>query len=76
MGRIACNKSQRMYRRFNDFVRGELKRKKIKHEELAEYLNLTRPALTLKLNDTTAWSLEQALDTIEFLEADIAEIFK
>lgn len=76
MARVMYDMPTRQYRRFNDFVRGELRRKKIKQENLAEYLKITRTALTLKLNGTNSWSLEQALNAIEFLDGDVAEIFK
>lgn len=73
--RVSCDKTARKMRRFNDFVRGELRRKKLKHKDLAEYLNINTSAVTQKLSGDHSWTGEQMLDTIEFLEADAAEIF-
>jgi len=62
------------YRRFNDYVRGELKRRKIHQEVLADYLGVTRATLTYRLNGQIEWYLKDALKTAEFFEVGIEEI--
>ena len=62
------------YRRFNDHVRGELKRRKIHQEVLADYLGVTRATLTYSLNGQIEWYLKDALKTAEFFEVGIEEI--
>ena len=63
------------YRRFNDYVRGELKRKHKSQEMLANYLNMKRPSLTLRLLGKVEWTFREVLDTLEYLETEITEIF-
>lgn len=74
--RTTCDKSKRACRRFNDTVRGELRRKKLKQTELAEYLNITQAEVARKLNSDHSWSLEQAFNVIEFLDLTIEEAFE
>ena len=67
--RVATN-----YRRFNDSVRGELRRKKLKHEDLAVYLNVERSTITNRLSGKIEWSLRDAFKAAEFLDVDLKEI--
>ena len=74
MPRTNVDKVATNYRRFNDFVRGELRRRKIRQDSLAEYLNVSRSTITNRLNGNIEWSLRDAFKTIEFLGADLTEI--
>lgn len=74
MPRTNIDKVATNYRRFNDFIRGELRRKKLKQENLAEYLNVNRSTLTNRLNGRIEWSLRDAFKAVEFLGADLKEI--
>lgn len=62
------------YRRFNDFIRGELRRKKLNHDALADYLGVSRSTISNRLNGNIEWSLRDAFRAAEFLEADLKEI--
>ena len=68
------SKTQKEYLRFNDFLRGELKRRKIKQEEAATYLNLSRMSFVKRLSGTTEWSFMEVLEVMDFLDLDITEV--
>lgn len=74
MPRTNVDKVATNYRRFNDFIRGELRRKRLNQEDLANYLNVNRSTLTNRLNGRIEWSLRDAFKAVEFLEADLKEI--
>jgi CRP-like cAMP-binding protein len=62
------------YRRFNNFVRGELRARRLKHQDLADYLGIDRSTLTARLLGRIEWSLRDAFRTLEFLGSDFDEI--
>ena len=62
------------YRRFNNFVRGELRARHLKHEDLANYLGIERSTLTARLLGRIEWSLRDAFKALEFLESDFGDI--
>lgn len=74
MPRTNVDKVQTQYRRFNDFIRGEMKRKKISQMMLAQYLGIGQPALSLRMNGENEWSLRDAFKAAEFLDVDLKEI--
>lgn len=74
MPRTNLSKSGKLVRRFNDWVRGELRTKKIKQKDLAEYLNISQPIISLRLRGLCEWSLRDALEVCEFFDTDIEEI--
>ena len=74
MPRTLVNKTQYRYSRFNDFVRGELKRRHQNLNTLADYLNMSRPSLSLRLLGEVEWTFKEVLNTLEYLEVDINEI--
>ena len=43
------NQAEQEYRKLNDFIRGEMKRKKISQIKLAESLNLSQVAISNSL---------------------------
>ena len=74
MPRTNVDRVATSYRRFNDFIRGELRRRKLKQSDLANYLDVNRSTLSKKMNGDLGWSLRDALKAMEFLDADIKEI--
>lgn len=62
------------YRRFNNFVRGELRARHLKHEDLANYLGIERSTLTARLLGRIEWSLRDALRVLEFFGCGFDEI--
>ena len=59
---------------FNDFIRGELRRQKKRHKDLAEYLGISTATLSQKLNNEVEWSLKQFLKVCEFFGKEIEEV--
>ena len=52
------NTADRTYKQLNDFIRGEMKRKKIKQEDVAYRLNLQQATISQKLNGKVEWKLQ------------------
>ena len=73
MPRTRVDKTAYMITRFNDYVRGELKRRKKPQKALADYLGISRPSLSLRLLGEVKWTMEEVLETFEFLEFDTLE---
>ena len=74
MPRTKVDIPKTLYRKFNDWVRGELKRRHQTQNSLAEYLNISRSSLTLRLLGQVEWSFLEVLNTMEYFGVDIAEI--
>lgn len=74
MVRATCDTIGTQIRRFNDFVRGELKRRHIGQQTLADYLGVSRSTLSYRLNGQIEWSLRDAFSVMEFLEASFKEL--
>ena len=74
MPRTNVNQCQAQYRRFNDWVRGELKLRHDSQENLAQYLNLNRKSLYKRLSGKVEWTFKEVLNTAEYFGVDIAEI--
>ena len=74
MPKTNVNRIAIQYRRFNDWVRGELKYRHMNQAELAEYLNLSRSSLTLRLLGKVEWTFKEVLNTCEFFDRTLEEI--
>lgn len=74
MVRATCDITGTKCRKFNDFVRGELRRRKIKQEDLADYLGVGRCTITSRLNGTIEWYLRDAINVAEFFGVTLDEI--
>lgn len=59
---------------FNDFIRGELKRKKISQSDCAYRLGIPQSALSYRLSGHTEWTLREVFLMCEILEMDIGDI--
>lgn len=53
-------------RRFNDYVRGELKRRHIGQQTLADYLGVSRSTLSYRLSGQIEWSYRDYLKVCEY----------
>lgn len=74
MARATCDTIGTKIRKFNDYIRGELKRRKISQDALADYLGVSRSTLTYRLNGRIEWSLRDTLKVMEFLDFNLNEI--
>lgn len=62
------NKVSRDYNQLNDYLRGELRRKKISQEALAYSLNISRVSVSSKLSGKKDWTVWELLNIFELLE--------
>ena len=67
MARVTLDRPTVRYRRFNDWLRGELKRRKITQSDLAKFLNLSRVSLVKRLAGETEWSFREVLTILDYL---------
>lgn len=74
MVRASCDITGTQIKRFNDFVRGELRRRNLKQDALADYLGVTRSTLSYRLCGKVKWLFEDVLDTCQFFDKPIEEI--
>jgi transcriptional regulator with XRE-family HTH domain len=75
MPRTNVNRVKNQYRRFNDWLRWEMKHKKVRQAELAEYLNISQATLSKRMNGEIQWLLEDALEVLEYFNASFEEVF-
>ena len=53
-------------RKFNDWVRGEMKRQHKKQVDLASYIGINQAGLSLKLGNKRPWTLKEYFNVLEF----------
>ena len=68
MPRSRLDKASNTAIAFSDRVRGELARKRLKRQGLADYMGMTPQAIGQKLLNRTEWSLSEMVDACEYLE--------
>lgn len=68
------DKTAKEYRMFNDWLRAELKRRKINQTTMAYYLNLSRKSLVMRLSGKVEWSFREVLEVLDYLECQITEV--
>ena len=73
MPRTNVDQVERQMRRFTDWLRGEMKRKKVTQRKLAEYLDITQQALSLKMRGLSGWQLRDVLNICEYFEVSLEE---
>lgn len=66
MARQTCDTIGTEIRRFNDYVRGELKRRHLNQEALADYLGISRSTLSYRLSGQIEWSYRDYLKVKEY----------
>ena len=74
MVRANCDITGTQIKRFNDFIRGELKRRNLKMDALADYLGMTRSNLSYLLNGKVQWLFKNVLNVCQFFDKPIEEI--
>lgn len=67
MPKVFITSEQREINRFNDYVRGELRRRNLRHADLADELNLPQVSVTNRLNGKTEWTLADIVSTLSYL---------
>ena len=64
----------RKLNRFNDFVRGELKRKKISQEDIVYRIGIERSGVSRRLSGQIDWTIREVIILSEVLEVPIGEM--
>lgn len=73
MPRVNVDLVQTQYRRTNDFLIGEMGRQKKKQADLAEYLGVTQPTISLRMKGDSPWPYMDLLKAYEFIGKSIVE---
>lgn len=58
----------RKLNRFNDYIRGELKRRNLSQDEIAYRLGIPQSGLSKRLSGKVVWSLTEVILLCEILE--------
>lgn len=74
MPRTNVNRVKTKYRRFNDWLRGELKEQRKTQNELADYLNIEQSTLSKRMNGLIEWPFRDVLEVLEFFNASFEEV--
>lgn len=74
MPRTNVDATARLIRRFNDWIRGELKRKNKKQIDLAEYLNVSQAIISLRLRGLSEWPFRDVLNACDYFGVKLEEI--
>ena len=74
MPRTTLDKPTTSYRRFNDWVRGELRRQKKSQTDLARYIGIDQCGISKRLSGSTSWGFMEALNAVEYLGGELTEI--
>lgn len=61
------NKPDRDYNKLNDFLRGEMRRKKVNQARVGEYLHIPQTAVSNRLSGKTEWTLREIMKIYELL---------
>ena len=74
MPRTTIDQVGNKYRRFNDWLRGEMRVKRVTQDKLAEYLGCDRRTISRRLTGHIEWSFRDVLEVAEYFEADMSKI--
>lgn len=74
MPKVTLDKPGVAYRIFNDWLRGEMARRKIKQSELAKYLGLSQPGLSTRITGKTPWLFKEVLDVLDFMGVSFEDV--
>lgn len=66
MPKLRATEEQKELRRFNGFVLTGLKTRNLRQADLADYLQLPRPAIGNRLNEKCRWTLNEMFKVCEF----------
>lgn len=75
MPRTNVNRVKTQYRRFNDWLRGEMSERKVNQTKLAEYLHIEQPTLSKRMNGEIQWPFMDVLEVLEYFNASFEEVF-
>ena len=64
------NSIDKKYVKFNDFLRGELKRRKVSQKQVATWLNLPRSSISKRLSGEVEWTMREIISLYELMEIE------
>ena len=64
------NTIETKYRKANDFIRGELRRKKINQKTVANWLNIPQQSVSARLRGDYEWTFREIISIYELLEIE------
>ena len=64
---MKLNSVETKYRKANDFIRGELRRKKISQSTVANWLNIPQPSVCARLRGDYEWTFREIISIYELL---------
>lgn len=65
------NETTKKYNRINDFIRCEMRRKKISQESAARYLGLRQDGISRRLSGQTEWTFREIISLYDLLEVEL-----
>lgn len=68
---MKINSTDIKYRQLNDFIRGEMKKKKIKQKQIAYRLNLPEASISYRFSGETEWTAREIIIVFEMLGVDV-----
>lgn len=67
---MKINSAETKYRQLNDFIRGEMRRKKIKQETVAKKLHIPRSSVSKRLSGDVDWLAKEIIVVFDLLGVD------
>ena len=65
------NETSKKYNRINDFIRCEMRKKKISQEAAANYLGLRQDGISRRLSGKPEWTFREILSLYDLLEVEL-----
>ena len=59
---------------FNDWLLGEMRRRKIHQKDLAGYIGIDQCGVSKRLSGITEWSFREVLEVLDYMEVSITEV--
>lgn len=75
MPRTTLDRPSTEMRRYNDWLRGELARRRIKQKDMATYLHIDQPGLSRRLQGRVTWTFKEVLSVLDYLDVRFEDIF-
>lgn len=66
MPRVNLDRPTTQYRRFNDWLRGERRARKVRQSEIADYLGISQQAYSQKETSVSKWDFMEVLKIMDF----------
>ena len=64
------NSIDKKYVKFNDYLRGELRRRKLSQSQVAIWLNLPQTSVSQRLSGKTEWTVREIMSLYDLMEIE------